>query len=206
MLSFFSINSPLYRFTDRVLHLLWLNFLWLLCSLPVFTIGASTTALYTVALKYAKNQEGYMTREFLNAFRGNFVQSTVTLFLLTGIGIFLGTDLIVYTRSDRTGPLAILLLAAFLTCLLVYIFLNLYIYAVIARFDNTTFQCLKNALILSLYHWPSSLLIAAAGIFILAAGLLVFPPLLFLGSSLFAYFSSRLFVKIFSQYEGAHPE
>lgn len=201
MLSIFSINSPLWRFTDKVLHLLWLNFLWLLCSLPLVTMGASTTALYTVTLKYAKNQEGYMTREFFRAFRDNFAQSTVISFLLTGIGLFLGADLILYAKGTDTSPAAMVLLAAFCTCLLIYTFLNLYIYAVIAKFKNSTLQCLKNALILSLYHWPSSVTMAAAAIGILAVGLLLFPPLLFLGFSLFAYISSRLFARIFSLYE-----
>ena len=41
----FSINSPLWRFMDKALRLIWLNLLWFLCCLPIVTIGASTTAL-----------------------------------------------------------------------------------------------------------------------------------------------------------------
>lgn len=206
MVSLFSINSPLWRFTDKVLHLLWLNLLWLLCSLPVITTGASTTALYAVTLKYAKDQEGYITREFFHAFRENFTQSTVVSLLLTAIGLLLGVDFIVYARGTHTGPLSLLLLAAFFTSLLIYTFLSLYIYAVIAKFKNTTLLCLKNALILSMYHWPSSVAMTATGVFILVVGMLFFPPVLFLGFALFAYISSRFFVRIFEQYENPNEK
>ena len=68
----FSINSPLWRFMDKALRLIWLNLLWFLCCLPVVTIGAATTALYSVTLKYARDEEGYLTRSFFQAFRQNF--------------------------------------------------------------------------------------------------------------------------------------
>ena len=49
----------------------------LVCSLPIITIGASTTALYTVMLKLVKNEEGYIFKGFLHAFKLNFKQSTI---------------------------------------------------------------------------------------------------------------------------------
>ena len=61
-MKFFSVDSPLYRFLSRVLDILKLNFLWILGSLPVFTIGASTTAAMSVALKLADDEEGYITK------------------------------------------------------------------------------------------------------------------------------------------------
>lgn len=198
-INLFSINSPLWRFMDRVLHLLWLNLLWLLCSLPVITIGASTTALYSVTLKYVKDQEGYMTREFFRAFKENFVQATLVQFLMGGLGLLLGLDFIVYSRNVSAGPLDMLLLVGFFSCLLIYLFVNLYIYAVIAKYRNPLRHCLKNALILSLYHWPSSVLMIVIGLSILGVGLLVFPPLLFIGFALFAYLCSRFLVKIFGR-------
>lgn len=49
--SFFSIESPLYKFMNRLLDMIKLNFLWILCSLPIITMGAATTAAFTITLK-----------------------------------------------------------------------------------------------------------------------------------------------------------
>lgn len=200
MLNLFSVNSPLWRFMDRLLHLLWLNLLWLLCCLPVLTIGAATTALYTVTLKYARDQEGYMTREFFLAFKANFLQSTKAALILAAAGILLGLDFIVYAHHISAGPLSMILLTAFFTCGLLYLFLNLYIYAIMAKFQNTLAQCFKNALIMSVCHWPSSIFMLVLGFAILAVGLLLFPPLLFMGFALFSYVCSRFLLKIFDCY------
>lgn len=200
MANLFSVNSPLWRFMDKVLHLLWLNILWLVFSLPVITLGASTTALYSVTLKYAKDQEGYMTREFFHAFRENFRQSTLAFLLLSGVGVFLGIDLIIYARSSSFNAFSMVLLIAFFTSVLLYLFTSLYVYAVMAKFQNTLPQCLKNALIMSICHWPSSVLMIVIGFTILGIGFLLFPPILFLGFSLFAFLCSKLLVKVFGNY------
>ena len=77
MSSLFSINSPLWEMTDKLVRFLWLSILWSICSIPVVTMGASTTALYSVTLKYVRGEEGYLTSSFFRAFRENFRQSTI---------------------------------------------------------------------------------------------------------------------------------
>ena len=42
-----------------------LNFLWLICSLPIVTIGVSTIAAFTITLKMVEEKEGYIARAFL---------------------------------------------------------------------------------------------------------------------------------------------
>ncbi|MBS6578759.1 MAG: YesL family protein [Clostridiales bacterium] len=46
------------------MYLAWLNFLWLLCSLPILTIGASTTAVYYTAMRMARDDEGYIATRY----------------------------------------------------------------------------------------------------------------------------------------------
>lgn len=200
MFNLFSINSPLWRFVDKILHLLWLNLLWLVCCLPVVTIGASTTALYSVTLKYAKDREGYMTQEFFQAFKENFSQSTKVWLIMVGVGILLGLDFLVYARSSSAGVFAMILMTAFFTCVLLYVFINLYIYAIMATFQIPLRQCLKNALIMSICHWPTSILMLVSGFAILVIGMMAFPPILFIGFALFAYIGSRWMNKLFDRY------
>ena len=86
-MKFFSVDSPLYRFLSKLLDVIRLNFLWILFSIPLVTIGASTVAALSVALKMADDEEGYIGRSFLKAFRENWKQGTV-LGLITLVALY----------------------------------------------------------------------------------------------------------------------
>ena len=67
---------------SALIDMIWAGFLWLLCSLPVLTIGASSTALYYVTVKCVRHERGSLTRSFFRCFRENFRQATLLLLLL----------------------------------------------------------------------------------------------------------------------------
>lgn len=73
----FSIEGPIWRFFNFVYNLVVLHVLWVVYSLPIFTIGASTTALYYACMKMIRTNEGYVHRNFHHSFKQNFKQSTV---------------------------------------------------------------------------------------------------------------------------------
>lgn len=91
------IDNPIMRGMGRVADFIILNLLWIVCSIPIITIGASTTALYTVMLKLVKNEEGYIAKGFLKAFKENFKQSTIMWAIFLLLGILFVVDL---CRSD----------------------------------------------------------------------------------------------------------
>ena len=74
MRGIFSYDNPVMRFIGKFWDVLILNILWLICSIPVFTIGAATTAVYYVTLKLARDDDGYTIRSFFRSFRQNFRQ------------------------------------------------------------------------------------------------------------------------------------
>ena len=89
----FNINDNIVvRALGKIFDLMCLNILWLVCSIPVITVGASTTALYTVVLKMVKNEEGYILKDFLKAFKSNFKQSTIAWIMILMIGIICWVD------------------------------------------------------------------------------------------------------------------
>ena len=87
------IDNPIMRGMGRLADFIILNLLWVVCSIPIITIGASTTALYTVMLKLVKNEEGYIAKGFLKAFKENFKQATVIWLILLVAGLLIGFDL-----------------------------------------------------------------------------------------------------------------
>lgn len=170
----FSINSPLWSISSKALNFLWLSILWLVCSLPVVTIGASTSALYSITLKYVRNEEGYLTASFFTAFRQNLRQGAIIWLVLLLAGLFLGLDFVFYYRGEQTGIGYMILMTLFFSLTLVFVLMNLYVYAVLAKFQNSVFHIIKSSCIMALCHWPSSLAMLMLSLLILAVGFLHF--------------------------------
>lgn len=80
----FSIDNRFIQLLNKIFCAAWLNILWFLCCIPIFTIGASTTALYYVSFKLVRNEEGNITKQFFTAFRSNFKKATLIWLPLFG--------------------------------------------------------------------------------------------------------------------------
>lgn len=101
MSNFFNMDNGLFRALGKLADLMLLNILFLVCSLPIFTIGASFTAMYYVTLKLAENEEGYIARGFLKSFKQNFKQATIIWLILLFFGIVLVLDLLILQGFHR---------------------------------------------------------------------------------------------------------
>lgn len=98
----FKLDSPLMNFLSKVADIMILNILIIVCSIPVFTVGAAVSAAYYMTFKMVKNEETYIVRGFFKAFKENFKQATVMwLLVLLIIGI-LSVDytIIVYSGIE----------------------------------------------------------------------------------------------------------
>ena len=65
-------DSPLMRFLAKVADLMIVNLLVLICSLPIFTIGASLTAMQNIFYRILHNEDVYVFREYFASFKRNF--------------------------------------------------------------------------------------------------------------------------------------
>lgn len=75
--SILGIDGPVYHFLSRVVELILLNIVFILFSLPIVTIGASVTAMFSITLKMVRGEEGGLINGFWQAFKNNFKQSTL---------------------------------------------------------------------------------------------------------------------------------
>ena len=91
-------DKPLFAVLTKLTYSAYLNILWLVCSLPIVTIGASTTALFYVTLKMAEDRDDGLTRMFFKAFRENFKPATKLWLILLAVGSFLAADGFVLRR------------------------------------------------------------------------------------------------------------
>lgn len=200
-MNIFSFNSWLSRFLYLVADIVLLHILWIICSLPIVTIGASTTALYSSCMKRIRRDEGYITGNFFGAFKSNFRQSTLIWLLLLAVGGILYMDL--WIGLSVEGVLGKIMLVSCSMLLIPFFCTVLYIFPVQAKFENRILDNLKNAFLMSLSNFQWTLFLA----FILATFVLltlVFPPfmglMLIAGAGIFGYLTSCVFVYVFRKY------
>lgn len=169
------------RAIGRVGDLALVNILFLLCSIPVVTLGASAAALNTVSFQMVRGENPSIISTFFCAFRRNFWQATLLnlLFLLLGAGLYL--DLRVMQANLSAFPL-VLWVGAGLLALAAALTLP-FAFALQARFDNSVWKTLQNAFVLAVTHTLSA--IAAAVLTLLPLALLLFAPYYLLLSSVF---------------------
>jgi len=200
----FSLDNPIMRFLSKVADLLILNIIFWICCIPIVTIGASTTALYSVTLKMVKNEESYIARGFFQAFKENFKIST-GLWILTALaGIVLYVDY--YVAPQMVSPLNQILQVLLTALLILYIFTWLYLFPYVARFQNNWKNTIKNAFLISIANLPFTFLL------VIFVGLLLFltyivnlaivgPFWMLCGFSTATYAMSFIFRRVFRKYE-----
>ena len=200
----FSIDSKFMRIMGRVADLLILNVLYLVTCIPIMTIGAATTALYSVCFKIGTDQEEGVTRSYFRAFAADFKQSTILWLVLLVFGVCLVLDFLIFIRMQNAlrylcFPLATLFI------LLPMVFC--YIFSLLSQFRSKTLDTLRNAFVLCLGYLPRSILMGAIGMLpfiLLLTNMYVFLQAGFLWFTFFfsvaAYLNSRILRKVFRPY------
>ena len=171
----FHSDNPFWGGMGRLFDIVELNLLCLICALPLFTVGPASVALYSAMLALVRGQETYPHRDFFRAFRKDFRKNAFAGLLLTAVGGFLWTDVVICRRSGH--GIFTFLMVFFFVIFLFWLFTTLYALPLLAVYDGG----LKNALILSftlsVRRFPLTvglLLITASSLWICH----LFPPLI----------------------------
>ena len=206
MNSLFNIDSPIMTFLSRVADLVILNILYVVCCLPIFTIGAATSALYYQVMKMSKNEESYAFRGFFKAFKDNFRKATPAWLILLVVGILLCADLYIVPMMGNEMLCNIFRCVCFLA-LLIWMIGFSYTFPLFSKFENTIKNTMINALLMGIRHLPFTLIIIVLNLTPLLAVLFLtqFLPLelllfLMFWFSAVAYVNGMLFHRIFAHY------
>ena len=177
----FDINNPIMRYVIKVFDCMCLSVLWLVMCLPVFTIGASTTAMFAVIHRYIRLEEESLWKIYWKSFREEFKRTTLCTLVAIGILALLVVDALVFRTMVLKGQLLgnlywlILLLIGIEATWLTYLF------AYIERFTGGVKDTLRFSLLMMILHPVKSLTILAlvlgsGALVILAPGLLAIVP------------------------------
>ncbi len=196
-------DSKFMVYCTKLVALVKLNLLWLLCSLPLVTIGASTCALLA-ALDEMKAEEDCGAKVFFHAFRRYFGKSTILWLAIVFLGGMLALDYRLIAYMNFPGRMAIIVVICF--CAFALVLVSGLIFPLLVRYSGTVKDTVINAILLSIANLPKMLLVTAMNI--LPALLLVVVPQVFFflsfllpicGISLIALYDLNVISKIFQK-------
>ena len=101
MKGLFNIDNPVMRFITKVGYLWWLDILFVVTSLPVFTIGVSITALNYACMKLL-DDEGSITANYFKSWKENFKQGTGLGLMYLAFAALIAVALVFYNKMDQS--------------------------------------------------------------------------------------------------------
>lgn len=207
MKNLFSLDNPFIQFLARVGDMILANFLFLICSLPIITIGAALTGLNKVTQEIAMDESPSLLKSFFGAFKENFRQATAAWLII--LVFFLGmtcNQLLVSFYCTGVIEQVFRWILYFIMALMVAI--AAYVFPLIVRYENSLKQHFINATVLAVVKLPRTLVMVALIALPLVLAYISFPIFfrtlvfwLFLGFGFSSYVSSVLLVPVFRKIE-----
>ena len=156
MRDFFNIESPFMQLLTRVGDLIIVNALYLVCCVPIVTIGAATAALHKVAQAIVYDTDNGIFKTFFRAFRENFKQATALWLMILVFAVSMLCNYLII-MGFAAGTMATVLKALLVVFSGLVLVLAVYMFPLMARYQNTLHQLATNALILAVVKLPRTL-------------------------------------------------
>lgn len=198
----FDLDSPVMRTLSTIADLMILNLITLLFCVPIITIGPALTAAHYVALKMVRNEESYIIRSFWKSFKQNFRQGVLLgLIVFVAVALLVG-DLYIVFRSEIELHFIVIGMILIAT---VFVSLGImYVFPVLAKFDNTVFATIKNSFLFCILNLPKSLVMMfmyAFPVLVMLTSWKLLPLVILLGISVPIYTAAMLYNKVFRKFE-----
>lgn len=155
MKSVFNPDSTIMVFLSKVADVMILSVMWAITSIPLFTTGASTTALYYVMFKLVDNENVAIVSTYFRAFCREFKQSTCAFMLmLLYAGILVAEYVFIVMGMDEDASWLKVLLGVVAVLMAMG---SSYIFPYIAKFQHS----LKMVFVNSFYFARKNIIISA---------------------------------------------
>ncbi len=200
MKGLFSPDNPVMKFIVKIGYIWYLNILWLVTSLPLITIGASTTALIYSSMKLLKD-DGYPTQNFFKSFKKNFRQSTAIWLIYLAVGALLALDLVAWNKQGQNVNFAQGLVFAIL---ILYMLSFTYVFAIQSKFVNPVISTIRFSFILPFKHFKETILMVVVEAVVIYLNVTTIFAVNFVtlnfGVGLIAYLFAVYYRKVFENY------
>lgn len=201
----FNVEGRLMKYMNSIVDFMYLNILAIVCSLPVLTIGAATTAKYYVGMKMLRGEAPSVTQSFFRSFRENFRQSLwLELFAAILLLILAGDWYVVLFGDLGRGKNVVFVITVLFT--MVALCILCYLFPLLARFHFCNRQIVKFAFMTAVTNIGNTLFLILYAVFVYGASLYLYallPIVYFVTSSVSLILSSAVYVRVFKKIEPA---
>lgn len=191
-------DSPVIAFLNKATDLILLNVLWIIFSLPVITIGASTTAMYYVCIVSLRNGDGYVVKRFWKSFCQNFKQATCLWIPMLMLLVLMYFDLMFWYSSGTTFSKIMFCVSAVICLMLTMVMM--YLFPVLAKLEGNVKTTIKNAAAFAFGYLPYTAVIILCNIgfvFVNIKSVAMNAITAFVGVALITYIKSFFYYKVF---------
>ena len=163
MENLFRYDSKFWDILEEISDIIILNFLFIICSIPIITIGASSSALYTVSLKKTNEENISVFKEFMRSFKSNFKISTLAWIFTIILASMLFLDFYISNLiSIKFIGVGLKFISTLVSILLIF---NItYLFPMISKFDNTLKNTIINSTIISIQYLPYTIIMSILNI------------------------------------------
>lgn len=204
MSSIFDYDGVLMQTLSKLFDLVVVGILWIIGCIPIITLGASTTAMYSVLMKIVRGESYGVLKAFWKSFKGNFKQATIIWLIFLAIFLVLALDFYLSLwLVNATLKAVLFIFFIFLTVVALCMFL--YVFPLQACFYNTIRQTLQNAFFFSLGNMFRTILMVVFDAALIVICIVVPQLSIFMGV-IVALVNTLLIRKPFSKYMDANPE
>lgn len=199
MSNFFHYENDIMNALTRVVDAFVLGLLWLVCSIPIVTMGASTTAFYYAYNKSVRQKRSYAWKSFFDGLKINLKQSTIIWFIFLGIGLLVILDYTILSPLVESFPVVTPFVGVFIAILIAVIMWGLVLFPYIGRFQNETKAILKNVAIIVIANFFKVILLFILFVIILALTLWL-PVVGLFAPAMYMYMANMILEQIFRKY------
>ena len=195
----FDYNGKFVTTMSKVADSVILGLLWLVCSIPVITIGASSSAFYYAYTKCIQQERCSVWSAFFHGFKTGFKHATVSwlaLIVLAAVEIF---DFFLLLAQGGASPIATILLAIVVLFMIGIVLMALCLFPYIARYENTWIESVKNCVLIlfSNFFWVVLLLPILLVAVLTAVSI---PFMILFAPSAYMFFANKILEHVFQKY------
>ena len=197
----FDPENLFWRLISRGVDFAGLSLFWAALCLPIVTIGPATAALYYTAVRIFRHKGDGAFGMYWRSFVQNLRQGIpATLIFLPVMALLIYGYLIMYANAG--AGMGTVMYMAYYVVLLVPVGMFCYLFPLMGRFEMGLGGLFRNALVLSLRHLPSTVVIVLLTVQMVSFGVQLWWPVFF-APVLCALLSSLFLERIFAKYLSA---
>lgn len=197
MSGFFNMDNGIFTALSKIVDIILISIIWIICCIPIITIGPATTALYYTVVKVIRRERSYLIKEYFNSFKSNFKVGALSGILITFLYAVLIFDRIFAGKLEGTE--GFILLCVFNALLFLLTCVTIYIFPILSRFNMKLKQLFKISLFMAMKHLPTTILLFIITVVFLIATYVIGIAVV-VTPALYALTTSLLLERVFKKY------